>query len=267
MEDNKYTLNIDLSNYVKLDEFALLANQDYNYGDINHWFLEFRGGLLGFYNRIEEFARNYKIVHEWIPKPKRDPETNLSAIFFNMDSGIECLTYALNAFGNAFAADEFYDISESSKLKKINPFNIIGKDNVPPLSGYLKYFPRLQAFWQINQRLLSTIFDLHDVSKHRKTIFQGGMSRLDPPSGFYESIGITDRIEKSFFWPMAEIILQQNPKEPFFDKKTNTFNDSNSTIVLEDLAPDFCNFISTSGRLILEDSKKNIALEIDTFTK
>ncbi|MCA6471291.1 MAG: hypothetical protein IM591_12980 [Chitinophagaceae bacterium] len=267
MDDNKYTLNIDLSNYVKFDEFALLANQDYNYGNTNHWFLEFRGGLFGFFNRIKEFAQNYEIVHEWIPEPKRDPEINLSAIFFNMDSGIECLTYALNAFGNAFAVAEFYDISESSKLKKINPTNIIGKDNVPPLSGYLKYFPTLQAFWQSNQTLLSIIFDLHDVSKHRKTIFQGGMSRLDPPPGFYETLGITDIVEKSFYWPMAEIILQENPKEPFFNKKTNTFNVPNSTFVLEDLAPDFCNFINTSGRLILEDSKNNIALKIDTFTK
>ncbi len=260
MNDNRYKLNIDLNSFNELDEFAHLACQDYNYSNTNNWFLDFRGGLFGFYQRMDGFAKHYFLVHEWIPVPRNDVEYHLSAIFFNMDSAIECLTYTLNAFGNAFSANEFYDISESNKLKKINPYNIIGKSTVLPLNGYLRFFPKLQSFWQNNQDLLSIVMNLHDVSKHRKTIYEGGMSRLDPPIGFYESLGITEEAHKFLYWPMAEIILSDNPKEPVFDKTTNTNKKSENSMLLEDLAPMFCDFINKSGQLIIEETRNNVHL-------
>jgi hypothetical protein len=259
MNDNRFTLNFDLNSFRQLDDFAEMASKEHNYGNNYNWFFDFRGGLFGFYERMHAFAKHYFLVHEWIPVPRNDSEYHLSAIFFNMDSAVECLTYSLNAFGNSFSAKEFHDISEFKELKKITPYNIIGTPTAKPLSGYSKYFPKLQSFWQKNQDLLSIIINLHDVSKHRKTIYQGGMARLDPPSGFYESLGINEEACKSMYWPMAEIIISDNPKEPVFDKNTNSNKKSNS-MLLEELAPTFCDFINTSGKLILEETRSNVPL-------
>ena len=41
MNDNRYKLYLELNSFKELDEFALLACQDYNYNNTNNWFLEF----------------------------------------------------------------------------------------------------------------------------------------------------------------------------------------------------------------------------------
>ena len=42
---SEFHLNFDLQAFHELDEFSLLARQDYNYGNKNDWFGAFRGGL------------------------------------------------------------------------------------------------------------------------------------------------------------------------------------------------------------------------------
>jgi hypothetical protein len=100
---SKYELSIDLSNYGLIDEFALLACQDYNLGNESKWFNAFRGGLNGFHARLNGFLSHYNAVHAWIPIPREPGETehHLASVFFCMDSAIECFTYALNALGYA----------------------------------------------------------------------------------------------------------------------------------------------------------------------
>ena len=47
-----FALNFDQSGGTLLDDFALLATQDYNLGKKNDWFGHFRGGLYGHYSRL-----------------------------------------------------------------------------------------------------------------------------------------------------------------------------------------------------------------------
>ncbi len=191
-----FILPFDLRPLEKLDQLALLASQDYNHGNSGNWFGCFRGGLHGIQARIWAAQKHYYEVHAWIPAPRifAHAEYHLASIFFNMDSTIECMTFALNALGNCVAAADFRDVTDERALRRISPLDILGdkgrKPPVPPLPGYGKYFPSLQAHWQNCRTFIQLIADQHDVSKHRETIFQGGQLRDDAPSGFYESLGV-----------------------------------------------------------------------------
>lgn len=258
-----FDLPFDLSNYEQLDQFALLACQSYNLGNSNDWFGAFRGGLYGFYARIHGIVTHYLTVHAWLPTPRVPIETeyHLASIFFNMDSAIECITFALNALGYAVAPHVFRDISNENALKQIIPKNILDESS----AGYKLFFPTLQSHWQANRKLLSIIVEQHDVSKHRETIFTGGMARLDPPPGFYETLGIgDDPSTRSMFWPMAEIILRQNPKSARSGRKPQ---EATNSILLETVASDFSLFINKSGACALQDAKTHIKLTHSEFIK
>jgi len=85
--------------------------------------------------------------------------------------------------------------------------------------------------------LIAKIRDLHDVSKHRRTIFVGGQARSDPPDGFYEALGLPeDAARRALLWPMAEIILQDDPKSPAVHRTPKAVRDGE---LLEDLVPSF----------------------------
>src|SRR2546426_1428341 len=114
MSERQFVLNFDLGPCKELDEYALLARQDYNFGDRGSWFGDFRGGLYGMDHRLAAVNRHYLEVHTWIPVPRHiaDAEYHLSSILFNMDSAIECFTFALNALGYSAFADEFRDITD-----------------------------------------------------------------------------------------------------------------------------------------------------------
>jgi hypothetical protein len=203
-----FVLRFDTAAFEQLDQFALLVCQDYNLGNQGNWFGTFRDGLYGFYARLYGVAVHYQIVHAWLPAVRSPMETeyHLASIFFNLDSAIECLTFALNTLGYAAMPSSFRNVSDVRALKRIGPKDLLGDPLAnpprPPLAGYCTIFPNVQLLWQSEHILLNRIVEQHDVSKHRQTIFVGGMARLDPPIGFYESHGIPDdeaiRVQ---FWP------------------------------------------------------------------
>ena len=255
------TLNFDLSGGKQLDDFALLARQDYNLGKKNDWFGHFRGGLYGHYSRLTGASIHYANMHQWLPVPQAHLcEYNLASFFFNADSALECLVYALNALGYAAEPDLFCDITKAPKLKKIAPWNIVGDK---PLAGYKKFFPHVQQEWTRSESLIGKIVDLHDVSKHRRTIYRGGMARLDSPPSFFEGLGITDESMQAVFWPSKEIILMFDPKlegKPLPSRRENYEK-------LEDIAPSFCKFINKILKLAAKDAKATIKLKEKKFRK
>jgi hypothetical protein len=193
-------LKIQSRPFEELDEFALLARQNYNLGNASNWFGCFRGGLYAFYGRVFGIGEHFRLLHEWLP-PRlhlpEDTEYHVSSTLFHMDSAVECLTFAFNALGFAAYPEGFRDVNESRSLKRISPWNILGERPTPssprrPLSGYIKVYPTLQSHFAENLDFLSCIFELHDVSKHRETVDEGGQRRLDDPPGYFEAVGLTE---------------------------------------------------------------------------
>lgn len=204
------------------------------------------------------------MVHAWLPKRRSPIETefHLTSIFFNMDSALECFTFALNSLGFVAAPKWFRDITDDKVLSKVYPTDIIGKLNTnpedPPYAGYSRIFPTLQTHWQANKKLISHITEQHDVSKHRKAICHGGKARSDPPPGFYEGLGIgDDPSQQSEYWAMAEIIFQKNPKGANVNGKPLAAGDQ---MLLEPLAVRFCEFINESSAKVLHDTRTKINL-------
>lgn len=263
-----FILPFDLRLCNEMDQHALLCCQKYNFGNESDWFGTFRGGLQGFYSRIHGVRKHFYQVHAWIPSPRTpaaDTEYHLSAILFNMDSAIECFTFALNALGNSVYVEGFRDVTDSKALKQICPTDVLGDPDrkTPPMSGYTKYFPRTQKLWIRNRDILNIIFENHDVSKHRETIYSGGAYRNDPPTGFFEALGVTDKSAESImFTSMAEIILTPDPKTPRVNRQPTLLEDQ---ILLEEIAIRFCYFINKTVALALKDALANIEPPIKEF--
>lgn len=262
-----FTLKFDQSGGTRLDDFALLATQEYNLGKNNDWFGHFRGGLYGHYSRLTGASIHYANMHQWLPVPQINLiEYNLASFFFNADSALECFAYALNALGYAAEPALFCDITKASELKKVAPWNIVGnkgnKGN-KKLAGYGKYFPLVQQEWARNETLLKKIVDLHDVSKHRRTIYRGGQARLDTPPGFFEGLGITDKSTQILFAPAKEVILMFDPK---LEGKSRPLARADYEM-LEDIAPSYCKFINKISKLAAKDAKATIKLKENKFRK
>jgi len=264
-----FNLQFDTLAFTSLDEFALLACQSYNYGNATDWFGNFRGGLYGFYARQLGVATHYHQVHAWVPRPRFPTETeyHLSSIFFNLDSSLECLTFAFNALGSAVRPGEFRDVTDSKALKRITPKDILGEPNATPprepLSGYKAIFPSVVALWQARVTLIERIIEQHDVSKHRSTIFTGGQTRADPPAGFYELAGVPDDpLRRAIFAPMAEIILKNDLKAPRVSRPVQALSD---TILLETVATEFVTLVRDTGVAVLADVEANIPLAVKSF--
>ena len=259
-----FTLRFNTGAFEELDQFALLACQSYNLSNDSDWFGLFREGLYGFYARLHGVSTHYELVHSWIAKPRLPTETeyHLASIFFNMDSAIECLVFALNALGYAAAPQHFRDITDGRSLRQIKPEDILGSPhNKPPhvpQKGFCFIFPQLQEFWRQHIALLSTIFEQHDVSKHRQRVYTGGRMRDDPPDGFFKAMGAKEDITKQVLLsPHAEIILMHEPKSPRRERSPQSYEDR---LLLETLAKEFQGFVNSTGILALEDSKVNIKL-------
>lgn len=270
---DRFKLSFDLTPLGPLDEFALLAAQEYNLGDASNWFYYFRSGIQGLEARLYGVALHFYEVHAWRPRIRSHTETeyNLSSILFNMDSAIECFVFAMNALGAAVEPKLFLDVSDYGKLTRIAPGNVLGKyDNSgtqtrPPLLGYEKYFPELQKYWQDQREFLDLITEQHDVSKHRSRILAGGSIRKDPPPGFFEQLGIPDdRSLRHRFHPMEEIILNAQPKTPVTQRKSIPFEQIAN---LEALADAFRRFTNETCMKALSDAKSNIKLRHSTFLK
>jgi hypothetical protein len=262
----EFAVAFDLSPFKSLDELALLSCQDYNFGNVGDWFNEFRGGLYGFYARLYGVQRHYYEVHTWLP-PRNvlaDTEFHLTAIFFNMDSALECLTFGLNALGWVVAPTRFRDVTDAKALKRISPLDVLGdqskKPRIAPLAGYQDVFPRMQVAWQNAAKLIEQVRDLHDVSKHRKTVFVGGQARNDPPEGFFEAIGLSQASRgHSIFMPMAEIILMDAAKLPSIQRRRRV---AVKNELLEDLVPRFSELVDATGTAVLGDAQANVPLKV-----
>ena len=270
---NDYILEFDLSPYKDLDNFALLANQNYNLGDKGDWFNQFRGGLYGLYARVLGVQIHYREVHSWTSPLSsisgiRGAEYHLSSILFNMDSAIECMIFALNALGYIANPTQFSDVSDETKLREIRPNNILGKPlncSDKSTDGYDNYFPSLKNYWHENRELINTIFEQHAVSKHRSIIFSGGSIRNDPPPGFFEKLGIEgDKGKQALVSPMAEILLTSQPKTPWRKRQPQKYKDIDK---LEYVAERFCTFINICGVKVLEDARSRIKLKHYEFIK
>jgi len=265
----EFSVQFDLAPFEALDQLALLARQDYNLGGTGDWFGEFRGGLYGCYARLYGVQQHYFEVHAWLPRVRipTDIEYHLASILFQMDSALECLTFALNAFGWIVMPLGFRDVTDATALKRIEPSDILGDTRTtPPKSsraGYQAVFPTVQRTWLNEQELIDQIRDLHDVSKHRQTIFVGGQGRLDAPDGFYEALGLAENDPRSArFSPMAEIILKEDPKLPSVLRTSKAVRRGE---LLEDLVPSFAALINATGRAALGDAQANVPLKENQF--
>ena len=267
----KFILDFDLAAYQELDKFALLSCQQYNYGNSTDWFGSFRGGLHGSYARVHGIANHYYDIHAWIPRQRLPSETefHIASLFFNMDSAVECISFALNALGFcASKGQSFWDITKANKLKKISPYDIVGRTNTSPpksaLPEYDQYFPKVKEYWESKIDFLNSIFEYHDVSKHRETIFSGGICRNDPPPGFFESLGIkaSDSSKKILYKPIGEISVKNNPKVPRVERTPTQYEDR---VLLDKLVIEIKEFIEVTGAKALKDAKENINLKITEF--
>jgi hypothetical protein len=265
----EFSLDFDPQSFDALDKFALLATQDYNLGGAGDWFGNFRGGLYGFYSRFHGVQRHYSEVHAWLPRIRLPQETeyHLSSILFHMDSAIECLAFAMNALGWASEPTEFHDVRDNAALRRVSPLDVVGdpkrKPPIGPKPGYLKVFPRFQAVWLQATADISRIRDLHDVSKHRTTVFIGGKIRSDPPNQFYETLGIgNDATQRTLVAPMAEILLKDNPRAPAILRQSVP---RSQTELLEDLVPRFADLVVASATEALKDAETNITLNEREF--
>lgn len=248
-------MRFNLASFDALDKIALIASQEANLGNVGLWFNEFRGGLHGFYSRAFGIRRHYSEVHAWIPRPRLTNETeyHLTSIFFHMDSALECITFALNALGWATRPSDFRDITNPAQLRRISPADVTGDVRSGSQPGYSRVFPELQRRWNESAGLINRIRELHDVSKHRKMIYEGGKARLDSPPGFYEALGIPaeDVGARALLWPSAELILVPNPRNPV----TMTCAMEPQFEVLEDMAPAFAELVRATGEAALTGAK------------
>jgi len=266
-----FVLHFDKSAFKQLDRFAQLACQVYNLGDDTQWFNTFRSGLNGFYLRLYGVATHYQDVHTWIPRVRHPFETeyHMTSVLFNMDSSLECLVFALNALGYAAAPHGFRSVTDRKELQHVLPRDIIGtvKENGirDQLLGYEKVFPTIRKYWMEKRALIDAICELHDVSKHRQTIYMGGKKSTDPPPGFYERLGVAGKRDQEWcYWPDAEIILRDDPKAPEVNRSPDKRKD---WATLEELAEEFIRFVNQTGLLALGDATSNIQLPHREFLR
>lgn len=248
-----------------LDTFALRAREGDNLGNSNDWFGAFRGGLFGFDARILGIKKHFRLVHSWAPEVRYPTETeyHVASLFFGMDSAIECFVFMLNALGHAARPSEFWDVADANTLRKVAPRNILGDTSScspkPTRPGYGTLFPKLQAHWIASRELVFTLMDLHDVSKHRQTIYTGGQLRPGPPpEGFFESVGAQDdTIKQMLLTPHSKILVKSDPKGRKTTPTPTTYYDRP---VLEELVEHFRTFIERSCILARDDARANIKL-------
>jgi hypothetical protein len=241
---SKYALNLDFSSYDGLNNLALLAHREYNLGNEGDWFGEFRGGLYGFYSRLDGVTRHFAQAHDGVPSGKiyAECEYHLASIFFHMDSALECLAFAINALGWAVDPDGFRNVTDAKAIRQISSLDILGKTK-PPRTGYPKIFPTVQKTWLSREELIVQVRDLHDVSKHRKTIVLGGQGKSVPPNNLVR---------------MAEIPLKDTPKLPSVQRRCRV---NAKGELLENLVPEFAAFINTTGSAAIRDAQANIKLK------
>lgn len=103
-------------------------------------------------------------------------------------------------------------------MRQIGPKNILGGDPTDkrnPKPGYGKVFPRVVAYWKANNSLLLTIFEYHDVRKHRSAFVTGGDTGTlyvkadpkEPSAGASSAVHTVQSIAQSFQKFMDELLV------------------------------------------------------------
>ncbi len=256
-----YHLDFKVDAVAQIDDLALLAQQSYNLGDRGCWFLCFRQGCQGFHVRLFAVETHYAQLHAWQLRCRwhLEPEYHLASIAFGLDSALECLLYAMNAVGYGVHPAEFVDITTDKGLRSIAPWLILGSISQATHPAFEKYYPRAVAVWRKHRNVIEEIQRQHDASKHRSSTYRGGRSRNDPPAGFYAALGLSDDHPRRFdFAPMAEIILDPNPKRPASMPQTDVKYEDLRT--LEGLCHDFAVLIEQACQAWLSDARQMVTL-------
>jgi len=178
-------LNFDIGWYDALWDLGGKVVSDPASGTAENWVLVFRDGLRGMLARIAEADDHYTESLRLMRNPPSNPnewavlaDRHVAGVLFGMDSSVECFVFALNALGSAKSPSDFRDLADAKDLRRVSPQDILGPtspaDRDHPKPGYAKYFPRVQRFWIANESLLATIFQYHNVSKHRAAVVTGG---------------------------------------------------------------------------------------------
>jgi hypothetical protein len=204
-----------ISAYNCLREMACRIEQ--SQGSTTDWRILFVDGLRGFAARLTTITKSLGSLDRPFQTPADnlvpeqwaiDTDRLIAEVFFGMDSALECFVFAMNAIGFVKSQADFCDITTDAGLKQIKPENIHCEsgDKKNPRPGYLKYFPRIAAYWKSHQSLIAEIMSYHDVSKHRSCIVHSatpGHHALpdqpkQPGSLFRPSIRTVEEIASAF---------------------------------------------------------------------
>jgi len=227
---------INLGQIKSLVEIANKAKD--KFGDKGYWITNFGRAIDGIIARIFGLKNHFdclqSIRNENILGRRSynfiELDHHLSDILFNLDSSIECLVFALNAFGyGVIDSNLFISIEDAQKLRQIKPDNIF---NEKYNAHYKKFFPNLMNYWLETPRykyivtpkqLWESIRDNHDVSKHRSRLCHmvtGSDNETDILLDKYPKKPLNEEVEFEEFYPWS---LIDHLKEfvPFFNKSIN----------------------------------------------
>ncbi len=241
----------------RVDDWALIACQDYNLGNTGNWFFSFRAGLHGMRSRLSGLAFHRRFVYDWeFHSLMTNLEHHIATMLFCMDSALECLVFALNAFGQAVDKSGFRDVSDEKELLRISPRDVFGPKAIP---GWGQIYPTFKKQLVESEPLLAILIDNHDVSKHRQHTFSGGKRRNDAPEGYLEQFGMSrDDPRRFVISPMESVLIPKAPKLPMDDQPSEL----SEWTTLEALIDDFSRFMESVRVVAAQDALKNIILPI-----
>jgi hypothetical protein len=257
----------------ELDQFGLLAGQDYNLGNAANWLFSFRGGLKGVRSRLLGLQNHSRALHEWsVARTLWADEHHIATMLFCMDSALEFFVFMLNALGQAYDKDGFRDVSSAPALKGISPRDVLPAPGKKPRPGYPQLFPNLFRYWNAKAEIIRLVCENHDVTKHRQRAHWGGKFRDDPPPGFFPALvkfrqdpppGFSftpavpgDDLSRFMVAPMEWVRIPKDPKEPIDQLPSGP----SAWTTLENLEAEYRPLICESFCIALSDARINIKL-------
>jgi hypothetical protein len=144
------TFRFDVSAWRRIDTLALKHNQIPHIKDKDNWFGLCREGLWAVLARVYGAQKHIESLYEGKRRiPILDNEYDVSSLWFQMASMLECATFALNALGYAFLPDRFRSLESEKALKDVTWRDVLDKDRNGENSsrGYAKAFPAFQLDW------------------------------------------------------------------------------------------------------------------------
>ena len=146
-KDKVSEFDFDLSLLPALYEFVeFLKSQR---GNQNDWVQTCRSGLRGLEARLHGIRYNYLQLYNCVPDDWETLDSFIASVLFHMDSAIECLVFALNALGNPFESEKFYQVNKAKELARIKPNNVLCSKE-KPFDGYGRVFPSFQKHFLLN---------------------------------------------------------------------------------------------------------------------